>query len=149
MSRLHDDARDGCPIDKAAGFDKRRRTTGGILTCVLSCGFMADWMEMWRGEQLELVYAFLLQFYKDLYNVGIFLKSLGYDNACKLLTVARRHQDRHLPWPKSFVEDVAIVLDNFHRRNHTLCVKSMPEVDPLDENNAVLLSGKTRRRVSS
>ena len=97
---------------------------------------------MWRGEQLELVYAFLLQFYKDLYSVGIFLQSLGYDNACKLLAVARKNQDRHLPWSKSFVEDVAIVLDNFHRRNHTWCLKNMPEVDPLGEKNAALLAGK-------
>lgn len=49
-----------CTVDKDT--HRRRRTTGGILTCVLSCGLLADFIEMWRGEQMELVYVFLLQF---------------------------------------------------------------------------------------
>ncbi|CAE7764671.1 unnamed protein product [Symbiodinium sp. KB8] len=39
-----------CPVDKEYSEpSKRRKTTGGILTCVTSCGYMADYVEMWRG----------------------------------------------------------------------------------------------------
>lgn len=71
-----------CTVDKDT--HRRRRTTGGILTCVLSCGLLADFIEMWRGEQLELVYVFLLQFFKDMQKRGVSISCVAYDNACKL-----------------------------------------------------------------
>ena len=41
-----------CPVDKDfSDPSERRKTTGGILTCVTSCGFLADYVEMWRGPR--------------------------------------------------------------------------------------------------
>lgn len=37
-----------CGVDKEGEKGRRRRTTGGILTCVLSCGLLVDWIEMWQ-----------------------------------------------------------------------------------------------------
>ena len=39
---------------------------------------------MWHGEQMELVYVFLLQFLKDMQTRGVSISCVAYDNACKL-----------------------------------------------------------------
>jgi hypothetical protein len=137
-----DEAAGGCPVNKEWDQRKRRRVTGGIFTCVLSCGYLADWVELWRGEQLELVYAFLLRFYKDMRIRGVTLECIGYDNACKLLAMARTKRDTIPPWTADFVDKLAIVLDNFHRDNHTWCLVHMKEVDPQNKTNVPLLADK-------
>ncbi|CAE7234455.1 unnamed protein product [Symbiodinium sp. CCMP2456] len=132
-----------CPVDKEYSEpSKRRKTTGGILTCVTSCGYMADFVEMWRGEQLELVYAFSLSFLKDMTQRGVVVRCLAYDNACHLLQKAR--ENRHVAGDisRSFASDLAIVLDNFHRDNHKWCLQHLPEVDPKHPDNTGLLAGK-------
>ena len=61
------------------------------------------------------------------------------------LQVAPRGQERKndcLPWSLEFVRNVAMVLDNFHRKNHTWCLKNLPEVDPQSDNNERLAVGK-------
>ena len=73
---------------------------------------------------------------------GVTLQCIGYDNACKLLRMARERQNDCLPWSLEFVRDVAIVLDNFHRNNHTWCLKTSPEVDPQKESNERFVDGK-------
>ena len=45
-----------CPVEKLKPAPQVRRTTGGMATCVLPCGLLADWIELWRGESLQLVY---------------------------------------------------------------------------------------------
>ena len=50
-----------CPVDKDSAKPRIRRQTGGIITCVLSCGMLFDWMELWKGESLQLVYCLALR----------------------------------------------------------------------------------------
>ena len=38
--------------------------------------------------------------------------------------------------------DMALLLDNFHRDNHTWCLRYLPEVHPKQPVNADLLAGK-------
>ena len=128
-----------CGVDKDT--HRRRRTTGGILTCVLTCGLLADFIEMWRGEQIELVYVFLLQLVKSLKERGVSVAVIGYDNACKLWKCAHERKDASPPWSASFL-DVAVVLDHFHKRNHTWCLRHLPQVDPDTAANAALLANK-------
>ena len=54
-----------CGVDKLRGSNKVRRCTGGIVTAVTSCGLLVDWMELFRGESIVLVYAFALRLHKD------------------------------------------------------------------------------------
>ena len=142
VCRRLDEEPGGCRVDKEVDATRRRRTTGGIFTFVLTCGYLADWVELWRGERLELVYAFLLRVYRDLKLLGVVLQCIGYDNACKLLLMARARQDGRPPWSQTFARDIAIVLDNFHRGNHTWCLAHLPEVDPEQPRNAALMSDK-------
>ena len=51
------DSAEKCGVDKDLQQASRRKSTGGILTAVLSCGFLANWLEIPRGESLELVYS--------------------------------------------------------------------------------------------
>ncbi|CAK0826263.1 unnamed protein product [Prorocentrum cordatum] len=130
-------------VDKlCGGNNKVRRCTGGIVTAVTSCGMLVDWMELFRGESIELLYAFALRLHKDGRELGFVIAALGYDNARKLLSLARVKETQYLPWTKSFVEEVRMVLDRFHRDNHTWCLNNMPEVDPLRPDNAKLLEKK-------
>ena len=131
-----------CGIEKHKEVTRRRRCTGGVLTAVTTCGLLADWMELWRGESLELVYLFLLRLYKDLRDISVTICALGYDNACKLRSLALAKVNAAEPWTKDFVEHVAIVLDRFHKRNHTWCLKNMPEVDPSNPINEAFTKGK-------
>ena len=94
------------------------------------------------GEQLDLVYAFSLNFEKDMTQRGVAVRCLAYDNACHLLQKAR--DNRHVAGDisRSLASDLAIVLDNFHRDNHTWCLQHLPQVDPKHPANTALLEGK-------
>ena len=59
-----------CGIDKEKKTLKRRRCTGGILTATLSCGQLVDWLELPRGEALDVVYTFVLDVIKKLSRPG-------------------------------------------------------------------------------
>lgn len=131
-----------CGVDKLKLLEKARRCTGGILTAVLSCGLLADWTEIIRGESIEHVYIFALKLHRDAQSLGMCIAALGYDNACKLLLLARSKAQDCLPWTQSFVEEIRIVLDRFHRDNHTWCLANLPEVDPSIEENADLLQDR-------
>lgn len=128
-----------CTVDKDT--HRRRRTTGGILTCVLSCGLLADFIEMWRGEQLELVYVFLLQFFKDMQKRGVSISCVAYDNACKLWKTVQEKKDSRPPWSTRFAE-IGLVLDHFHKRNHTWCLANLPQTNPDAPENVKLLKNK-------
>ena len=54
--------------------------------------------------------------------------------------MARMKAQDFPPWTQTFVEEVSIVLDRFHRDNHTWCLTHMPEVDPLQPANTELLA---------
>ncbi|CAK0831366.1 unnamed protein product [Prorocentrum cordatum] len=142
LDSKQEEAIQACGVDKLHGSNKVRRCTGGIVTAVTSCGMLVDWMELFRGESIELLYAFALRLHKDGRELGFVIAALGYDNACKLLSLARAKETQFLPWTKSFVEEVRMVLDRFHRDNHTWCLNNMPEVDPLRPDNAKLLDKK-------
>lgn len=131
-----------CGVDKSGEAKHRRRCTGGIQTAVLTCGLLVDFMELWRGESLELVYLFLLRLFKELKDIGLDIHAIGYDNACKLLALARAKAHAAEPWSLDFVNHVIMVLDRFHRQNHTWCLENMPEVDPKDPRNEKFLAGK-------
>jgi hypothetical protein len=131
-----------CGVDKEGEVTRRRRRTGGILTCVLSCGLLVDWLEMWRGEQLELVYIFCLRVFRDLRLLGHVLLGFGYDNASKLLALARARRDQSPPLTAEFADSLAFILDNFHRQNHTWCLQHMPEVGPKTDKDKALLGHK-------
>ena len=120
----------------------KRRSTGGIVTAVLSCGLLADWIEVYRGESIELVYIFALRLHRSLQEMGTRVGAFGYDNACKLLSLARVVAGECKPWSESFVHLPKFVLDRFHRDNHTWCLNNMPEVDPLAPCNADLLESQ-------
>ena len=79
-----------CGLDKEKKALKRRRCTGGILTATLSCGQLVDWLELPRGEALDVVYTFVLDVVKELSTRQVQVKCLGYDNACRLLAMAER-----------------------------------------------------------
>eukprot|EP00438_Fugacium_kawagutii_P018596 Skav209998 [mRNA] locus=scaffold3061:91012:91926:+ [translate_table: standard] len=128
-----------CNVDKDT--HRRRRTTGGILTAVLSCGLLADFVEMWRGEQIELVYVFLLQLVKDMKERGVTISAIAYDNACKLWKRAQKEKDTRPPWSLSLAK-TALVLDHFHKKNHTWCLKNLPQVNPDTVANMALLRNK-------
>ena len=53
-------AADGCPVNKARRLPGRRRMTGGMQTFMLQCGIIVDFIELYKGESLQLVYAKLL-----------------------------------------------------------------------------------------
>ena len=69
-----------CGIEKLKEVTRRRRCTGGVLTTVTTCGLLADWMELWRGESLELVYLFLLRLYKDLKDASVYCDQKSNEN---------------------------------------------------------------------
>ena len=50
----------GCPVNKARTTRGRRRLTGGMQTFMLQCGLIVDFIELYKGESLQLVYAKLL-----------------------------------------------------------------------------------------
>ena len=132
-----------CSIDKAgAAGARRRRCTGGIVTAVFACGYLADWQELWRGESIEVMYVFFLCLHKGFKSLGLQVDVIGYDNACRVLAFARSVKDRQPPWTSEFAENVNMVLDNFHKGNHTWCLANLPEVNPDTETNAKLLHGK-------
>ena len=107
-----------------------------------SCGILVDWVELCRGESIEIVYIFVLKLYKDAVDLGMCICGLGYDNACTLLKVARAKEGACLPWTRTLVQELVFVLDRFHRDNHTWCLQHMPEVDPLTPANAKLLESR-------
>ena len=53
-------AAQGCPVNKAKTTPGRRRLTGGMQTFMLQCGLLVDFIELYKGESLQLVYATLL-----------------------------------------------------------------------------------------
>ncbi|CAK0804109.1 unnamed protein product, partial [Prorocentrum cordatum] len=132
-----------CGVDELQGSDKVRRCTGGIMTAVASCGWLMDWMELTRGESIEVVYAFALRLHKAPgTSAASYIGWLGYVNACELLSMARVKKDGFLPWTKSLAEEVRIILDGFHRDNHAWCLNALREVDPLQPANVKFLALK-------
>lgn len=97
---------------------------------------------MWRGEQIELVYVFLVQFVKDMADRGVTVTTIGCDNACKLWKCAQKQEDYNRPPYSTALTNVALVLDHFHKRNHTWRLKNLPEVNPDTAGNAALLQNK-------
>ena len=128
-----------CGIEKDVADKRRRRRTGGIFTAVLPCGWLADWMEIWRGEAIPLVYLFFLRLMIDLSSKGGKLQGIGYDNACKLLAFARQQRAGRPPFTGQFVDEILFFLDKFHKDNHTWCLKNMPEVNPESPEVAALI----------
>ena len=136
-------AKSSCGISKEDAEEaRRRRCTRGIVTGVLQCGYLVDWQELWRGEAIEVVYLFFLRLYKDLATLKVFIQVIGYDNACQLLAFARTKRDHHAPWTQEFVDNVKMILDGFHKGNHTWCLENLPEVNPDNKENAKLMEGK-------
>lgn len=45
-----------CNVDKDFRQNTRRRKSGGLITAVLPCGLLIDWLEIWYGESLRLVF---------------------------------------------------------------------------------------------
>lgn len=116
----------GCGIDKDKKTSKRRRCTGGILTATLSCGQLVDWLELPRGEALDVVYTFVLDVIKELSSRQVQVKCIGYDNACRLLAMAERCENLRSPWTNKVME-CRIVLDRFHKGNHSWCLRHRPQ----------------------
>ena len=94
------------------------------------------------GESIEAVYIFALQLHRDASELGFPIKCIGYDNACKLLAMARMKAEACPPWTQSLAQELQFVSDRFHRDNHTWCLNHMSEVDPLQPKNAKLLANK-------
>ena len=92
-------------------------------------GLIVDWLELYKGESVQVVYALLLQVIKAFKESGCEAKVAFYDNACKLLAVARRLSSAYQPWT-GLASKVRYLLDGFHRDNHTWCLSHMPDVDP-------------------
>ncbi|CAL1148452.1 unnamed protein product [Cladocopium goreaui] len=74
----------------------------GILTATLSCGQLVDWLELPRGEALDVVYTFVLDVIKELSARQVQVKCVGYDNACRLLAMAERCENLCSPWTNKF-----------------------------------------------
>ena len=129
--RMADKSTDGselaeCGIDKEKKTLKRRRCTGGILTATLSCGQLVDWLELPRGEALDVVYTFVLDVIKELSARQVQVKCVGYDNACRLLAMAERCENLCSPWTNK-VTECRIVLDRFHKGHHSWCLRHRPQ----------------------
>ena len=77
---------------------------------------------------------------KDLRDQGKNDEAVFYDNACKLLAVARAKQDLYPPYTDLFAQ-LKILLDQFHRNNHVWCLKNLPEVDCQSEANKQWVDG--------
>ena len=91
---------------------------------------------------MELVYIFLLRIFRDLKEFGQVLRVIGYDNACKLLLLARARRQQFPPLTEDFLSSLTFVLDNFHRKNHTWCLEHLPEIDPKTAENQALMGMK-------
>ena len=115
-----------CPIEKDKDGMKRRRCSGGIVTATLSCGVLIDFLELPRGEALDVVYTFVLDLFREFAARNVRVNAVGYDNACRLLSMAQSCQDLAPPWTYS-LSLVRIVLDRFHRGNHQWCLQNVPQ----------------------
>jgi uncharacterized protein YbaR (Trm112 family) len=129
-----------CHVDKMGVPRSLRRTTGGIGTCVLPCGLLFDFVELWRGESLQLMYALLLRCFKRAREAGLHVSVVFYDNACKLLSVVKAKRASHTPLTEELA-CVRFLLDGLHRDNHTWCLEHLPEVDPERPENLELREG--------
>ena len=118
----------GCPVDKETKSHSARRVTGGMQTFVLHCGLLVSFCELFRGESLQLVYAMLLRLVAKFKARGHDIQAIIYDNACKLLAVARAKRKCFPPLTELFAE-LPIILDALHRNNHVWCLENLPEVD--------------------
>lgn len=130
-----------CGVDKNMVPMARRRCTGGIVTAVASCGHLLDWKEMPYGESVDFVYVFLLLLFMGLCQRGRTIAMIAYDNACKLRSKIASKAASFAPWTSAFAE-TKVVLDAFHRDNHTWCLERYPDIDPNHESNAKALRGK-------
>ena len=115
-------------MSKEAPGHASRRVTGGLQTFVLQCGQLLGFCELLRGESLQLVYAMLLRLVGKLHVRGYAPQAIFYDNACKLLSMARAKRHCYPPLTEIFAE-LTILLDQFHRDNHSWCLQHLPEVD--------------------
>ena len=91
---------------------------------------------------MEVMYLFFLQLFKDLSELRLAIEVIGYDNACQLLAFAKSKRELHKPWSLEFLDKVRMILDGFHKGNHTWCLKNLPEVNPDTEANSKLMAGK-------
>ena len=99
-----------------------------MQTFVLQCGQVLSFCELLRGESLQLVYAMLLRLTGKLIASGHEPQAVFYDNACKLLAMARSKRACFPPLTENFA-DMVILLDQLHRDNHEWCLTHLPEVD--------------------
>ena len=77
---------------------------------------------------------------KDLRDKGKFVEAVFYDNACKLLALARSKKNMFPPLTTAFAS-LKILLDQFHRDNHVWSLKNLPEVDCQSEANEQWVDG--------
>ena len=131
---------DGCPVDKESNMRVARRVTGGMQTFVLQCGLLVSFCELFRGESLQLVYAMLLRLVAKFKVHGHDVQAIIYDNACKLLAVARSKRECFPPLTEVFAA-LPIILDKLHRDNHKWCLKHLPEVDCKSDENLRFVEG--------
>ena len=71
---------------------------------------------------------------------SVVVEAVFYDNACKLLALARSKKNMFPPLTTAFAS-LKILLDQFHRDNHVWCLKNLPEVDCQSEANEQWVDG--------
>jgi hypothetical protein len=123
-----------CKVDKMKKQSAVRRTSGGMATAVLPCGLLLDWLELWVGESLQLIYVLVARAYSAMESGGCPPSVVFYDNACKLLALVRAKAHLHPPLTEALAM-IRFLLDGLHRDNHTWCLQNLPEVDPEREEN--------------
>ena len=131
-----------CGMDKLNQRSKRNETVH--FTAVTSCALLVDWTELHRGESIELVHMFVLRLHRAARESVFLISCIAYNNACTLLALSRREAQGFLPWTQSLLQEIRMVLDRFHRANHTWCLRALPEVDPDPPGNAELLAAKKK-----
>ena len=71
---------------------------------------------------------------------SVVVTAVFYDNACKLLALARAKKDLHPPLTTVF-SSLKILLDQFHRNNHVWCLENLLEVDCQSAANRDFVDG--------
>ena len=89
---------------------------------------------------LSITDSFFLVEVQSLRLHDVTVAAIFYDNACKLLSVARSKRDQCPPWTQT-IADTPILLDALHRNNHSWCLVNLPEVDCQRPENKHLVEG--------
>ncbi len=71
---------------------------------------------------------------------SVVVEAAFYDNACKLLALARSKKNMFPPLTTAFAS-LKILLDQFHRDNHVWCLENLPVVDCRSEANRQFVDG--------